>query len=494
MALCAHSKLTIFYHLSSSKTINNKRNGHGRRGRTGRNVAASVRMMASTDASISGSGQALGFEEGQLERPRWTGQTPLSRLVGALISFKPLHSVLKFGARQVLISTAEKTNIPWREMTRKILESDVYEEMESIQDPSIVYPDYKQSYFAEGIDICWHSHGNSKHRGSQNYFNPFHAYDEGNLSWLAAAEAEAATMSMVRRAIPNASSLDEANQIVRGNWLQAIEQHHQQHSGNSMIRDILDIGCSVGVSTRYLADNFPSAKVTGLDLSPYFLAVAQYNEKYSTPRKNPIRWIHANGESTGLASKSFDLVSIAYVHTVSHVSFCISTTPMALCAHSKLTIFYHLSSSKTINNKRNGHGRRGRTGRNVAASVRMMESTDASISGSGQALGFEEGQLERPRWTGQTPLSRLVGALISFKPLHSVLKFGARQVLISTAEKTNIPWREMTRKILESDVYEEMESIQDPSIVYPDCNFSNLSNSHVMHRLYMIYEYVVLLS
>ncbi|CAK9143368.1 unnamed protein product [Ilex paraguariensis] len=142
----------------------------------------------------------------------------------------------------------------------------------------------------------------------------------------AAAEAEAATMSMVRRAIPNASSLDEANQIVRGNWLQAIEQHHQQHSGNSMIRDILDIGCSVGVSTRYLADNFPSAKVTvsidfnlhkspfmGLDLSPYFLAVAQYNEKYSTPRKNPIRWIHANGESTGLASKSFDLVSIAYV-------------------------------------------------------------------------------------------------------------------------------------------------------------------------------------
>lgn len=69
-------------------------------------------------------------------------------------------------------------------------------------------------------------------------------------------------MSMVRRAIPDASSLDEANEIVRGNWLNAIEQHHQRFSGNTMIRNILDIGCSVGVSSRYLANKFPSAKVT----------------------------------------------------------------------------------------------------------------------------------------------------------------------------------------------------------------------------------------
>ncbi|KAL3509221.1 hypothetical protein ACH5RR_028622 [Cinchona calisaya] len=242
-------------------------------------------MAASTSGS-SGQG-TVAFEEGQLERPRWTGETPLSLLVGALISFKPLYSVMKFGARQVLISTAEKTNIPWREMTRKILESDVYKEMESIEDTSLVYPDY--------------------------YLNPFHAYDEGNLSWLAAAEAEAATMSMVRRAIPYASSLDEANQIVRGNWLKAIEEHHQKYSQDIVIRDILDIGCSVGVSTRFLADKFPAAKLTGLDLSPYFLAVAQFKEKQSNPRTNPIRWIHANGESTGLPSKSYDIVSIAYV-------------------------------------------------------------------------------------------------------------------------------------------------------------------------------------
>lgn len=68
-------------------------------------------------------------------------------------------------------------------------------------------------------------------------------------------------MSMLRRAIPD-GSLEEANKIMRGNWVKEIEQQHLQYAGNSVIEDILDIGCSVGVSTRYLADRFPSAKVT----------------------------------------------------------------------------------------------------------------------------------------------------------------------------------------------------------------------------------------
>lgn len=151
-------------------------------------------------------------------------------------------------------------------------------------------------------------------------------------------------MSITRRAIPDASSLDEAIDIVRGNWLRAIEQHHQQYSVNSTVEDILDIGCSVGWSTRFLANTFPSANVIvricsyslsissgifhqvilvlrwlrnlllqGLDLSPYFLAVAQYKEKNIPSNSNCIKWVHANGEDTGLPAKSFDVVSIAYV-------------------------------------------------------------------------------------------------------------------------------------------------------------------------------------
>ncbi|ONM30843.1 CMV 1a interacting protein 1 [Zea mays] len=189
--------------------------------------------------------------EGALEQPVLSDEAMMSRLVGALITFKPLYSVLKLASREVIIRDVD-------------------------------------------------------------YLNPFHAYDKGNLSWLAAAEAKPATMSIAKRAIPEATSIEEANQIVRGNWLNVIEEHHLKYLGSSQVNDILDIGCSVGVSTRYLVEKFPSAQAVGLDLSPYFLAVeAQKEEKLSRPK--PIRWVHANGEATGLSSDSFDLVSLAYV-------------------------------------------------------------------------------------------------------------------------------------------------------------------------------------
>ncbi|KAJ3682628.1 hypothetical protein LUZ60_015201 [Juncus effusus] len=248
---------------------------------------SAVRAAAETAA-------ALPAEEGELERPRWSGETPLSRAVGALISFKPLYNLMKLASRQIIISTAEKSNVPWREMSKEILEeAEVYKLFDEIRDPDLVYPDY--------------------------YLNPFHAYEEGNLSWLAASEAEAATMSIAKRAIPNANSVEEAFQKVRGPWLNAIQDHHIKYSSqndinnsNREIKDILDIGCSVGVSSRFLSQKFPSAQVVGLDLSPYFLAVAELKQKKES-RKNKIKWIHANGEKTGLPSNSFDIVSLAYV-------------------------------------------------------------------------------------------------------------------------------------------------------------------------------------
>lgn len=42
---------------------------------------------------------------------------------------------------------------------------------------------------------------------------------------------------------------------------------------------MLDLGCSVGVSTDALVTYFPEAQVSGLDLSPHFLAVASYRDK-----------------------------------------------------------------------------------------------------------------------------------------------------------------------------------------------------------------------
>ena len=53
---------------------------------------------------------------------------------------------------------------------------------------------------------------------------------------------------------------------------------------------ILDVGCSAGISTRYLRRLFPSQHLTGLDLSPFFLAVAQLREE-ETPMG--IEYVHA---------------------------------------------------------------------------------------------------------------------------------------------------------------------------------------------------------
>jgi hypothetical protein len=87
----------------------------------------------------------------------------------------------------------------------------------------------------------------------------------------------------------------------------------------------------------------------------------------------------------------------------------------------------------------------------------------------GREAGFEEGDLERPRWAGDDVLSRFVSALIAIKPLFNIMKFGARQVVIRTAEKKGINWRKMADEVLTSDVYAEKELLEDKSLVYPDC-------------------------
>ena len=43
------------------------------------------------------------YEEGELERPRFIGDDPLSRFVSLLIAVKPPFSLMKVATRQVLI-------------------------------------------------------------------------------------------------------------------------------------------------------------------------------------------------------------------------------------------------------------------------------------------------------------------------------------------------------------------------------------------------------
>ncbi|MEO1522600.1 MAG: methyltransferase domain-containing protein, partial [Cyanobacteria bacterium J06633_2] len=72
-------------------------------------------------------------------------------------------------------------------------------------------------------------------------------------------------------------------------------------------QSILDLHCTVGLSTFALKALYTQAQVTGLDFSPYYLSVAHYQAQQR--QENSIHWIHALPEATGLAAQSFDLVS-----------------------------------------------------------------------------------------------------------------------------------------------------------------------------------------
>ncbi|GAQ82093.1 hypothetical protein KFL_001000150 [Klebsormidium nitens] len=230
-------------------------------------------------------------EWGDLEQPDWSGDSLLSKVINTLIGIKPLYSLMKAGARRMMISTAEKNGVPWRRHFKELETSDVYKELELIEDKSILYPDY--------------------------YLQPFHAYDRGNLCWQAAFEVDSASASMVLRGVPQASSVDEANAYLRGNWLERIREHHEMHSGGLPVKRIVDVGCATGISTRFLANKFGSAEeVLGLDLSPYFLSVAQFRDRQAREAGQPVRpiqWMHKLGENTGLPDDSVDIVSLAFV-------------------------------------------------------------------------------------------------------------------------------------------------------------------------------------
>ena len=217
-------------------------------------------------------------------KPDWAGQDLLSRLVNLSIGIKPLYGVMQHQARQVLIKTAEKNGIPWRENYRELECSPAKQIRDSLTNKDIVYPSY--------------------------YRVPFHAYDRGNLCWQAAFEAASATYAMGLRVWKNENlTWQKAQQRLRHSFYQILERYTPPK-----IDKMLDLGCSVGISTRLLHQYFSlkqttAVATTGLDLSPYMLAVAQTTDT----QREVSQWLHGLGESTGLPDDSFDLVTLQFV-------------------------------------------------------------------------------------------------------------------------------------------------------------------------------------
>ncbi len=295
---------------SSITCLNN--NFTARRTNNSRSVA--IRASVETSERVSTTSTS------DIDKPEWTGDSVLSRVVNAAINFPPLFGVMKIGARAAIKGTAEKRSVPWAANV-STLEStpEVFQIMEELENKAIEYPLY--------------------------YTQPFHGYDTGNLSWQAAFEVEPASDAMALRVYKTETEISvmEAQTRVRMGILDHVQKFANQHGVLKNPTDIIDIGCSVGVSTRWLAKQYPNADILGLDLSPYMIAVAELRERQrergvvggddgflitpsadqlnstnsssdsSASSRRRIKYMHGNMESSDLPDASFDFVSVQFV-------------------------------------------------------------------------------------------------------------------------------------------------------------------------------------
>ena len=242
-----------------------------------------------------------------LDKPKWAAGGFISDLVNALISYKPLFNLMKPAARFTLISTAESNGIPWRQRAAYLLTNveQLEENRATLVNTQIKYPFY--------------------------YTQEFHAYDNGNLNWDAAVECESATMSMALRVWPKDKlTAEEAQNRLRYSYLDEVQKY--LNALKVTPRRVIDVGCSVGMSTFYLTKYFPDAeRICGLDMSPYFLSVAVQRQKdlllthsgsNSNGNDSPsfpveairrIEWKHGMAEHSPYESETFDLVSMSFI-------------------------------------------------------------------------------------------------------------------------------------------------------------------------------------
>ena len=220
--------------------------------------------------------------------PAWadSGQG-LGQLIAWLVRVRPLQHLLFSQARQLIIRTAERNGIPWRRRRQELLAA-ARPLLEASRDPAVQPPGY--------------------------YLACFHAYEQGNLCWQAAAEAEQATDAMALRVWPE----EKLQPAVAQRRLREAIFALIEPSLASPLREVLDLGCSVGVSTQALAGwlrrrqeggGEQPPRVRGLDLSAHMLAVARVRDGQGLVDG----WIHARAEDTGLPSGSIDLITLQFV-------------------------------------------------------------------------------------------------------------------------------------------------------------------------------------
>jgi ubiquinone/menaquinone biosynthesis C-methylase UbiE len=107
---------------------------------------------------------------------------------------------------------------------------------------------------------------------------PYHAYQDGHLSWEAALEIELAGAAIGARNMPTAGRDGETTfRNAFTDALLAAGASVWSTNEPSKVVTILDVGCGTGTSTRRLARQFPQphVRLVGIDLSPYYVRTAR---------------------------------------------------------------------------------------------------------------------------------------------------------------------------------------------------------------------------
>jgi ubiquinone/menaquinone biosynthesis C-methylase UbiE len=201
-------------------------------------------------------------------------------------AWKHANAGIKHIARNWFIKHAEKNGIPWTTIVEKYKDKKVFGACEAWK------------HVIENKHICYPSY----------FLQPFHGYEHGNMNWDAAVENEAATTTISANYWKNVDP-HISETWLRNNITQIIHTYIENENVH-VPNTILDLGCSIGISTESLARKFPGSRMIGMDLSPYFLSVASYRSSNSPYR---IEYIHANAENIPLETNSVDLIAIQFM-------------------------------------------------------------------------------------------------------------------------------------------------------------------------------------
>jgi ubiquinone/menaquinone biosynthesis C-methylase UbiE len=195
-------------------------------------------------------------------------------VIGGLLAVKPIWALARSQARRMMIQRAERLGIPWAATVRELGAIDWQGRWKALADDTLEYP--------------------------ANYRASFHGYDDGHLCWEAAFEFEVASNAVHSSLYPEAGP--HSDRELRRGYHEVLRSRLAQPP-----TDVLDLHATVGLSSFALHEAFPAARITALNFSPHYLAVAQHHNEQRGG--GVAAWRHALPEATGLSDACFDLVS-----------------------------------------------------------------------------------------------------------------------------------------------------------------------------------------